>query len=217
MKMWFEGIDLLGQFNSLRTGCWLLLHGGEAAVLELPPAGPGEPSPVSLVRTAAHEQNLTVKYILCTHGHADHLSGETLAQFRKHFPNAAVCLQRKIQSEFEYSPEIHWFDEEMALDLGGEPLFLVHAPKHSDADTMVIFRGTMCTGDWELDTIRSVHDAWSGVSVDAKLASIGRLLKWTRDHDYHIRRTFSVHANDKRENVDFVGLMKNTQVDRQLW
>ena len=46
---WSPGVTLLGRFNTAAhwdgTGCWLLHHNGGAAVLELPPAGRGQPTP----------------------------------------------------------------------------------------------------------------------------------------------------------------------------
>jgi hypothetical protein len=38
------------------------------------------------------------------------------------------------------------------LDLGGEPLWLLKAPKHSQTDVVIVFRGVAMTGDIELDT-----------------------------------------------------------------
>ena len=37
MDRWFDGVYLVGRYNYLQTGVWLLAHGGEAAVLEFPP------------------------------------------------------------------------------------------------------------------------------------------------------------------------------------
>jgi hypothetical protein len=45
----FEGIYLIGQFNWFRTGCWVFVHQGEAAILDMPPTGLTGPSPASAV------------------------------------------------------------------------------------------------------------------------------------------------------------------------
>lgn len=217
-EQWFDGIYLLGQFNWLRTGCWMLAHNGEAAILELPPTGRGQPSPVTTAKQAAAELAISqVKYLLCTHAHCDHLSRKTYRGMRAAFPAA----QPYFASEFRWFIDgegIHYFEQTTRLDLGGEPLFLVPAPKHSLSDTMVVFRGAICTGDWELGTIRSVHD-WTGiwsVPLQTKLSSIARLEKFSSENNYNIHRVFSVHANDKRENVDFLQLMESTREDRPL-
>ena len=217
MEKWFEGIFLLGRFNSLKTGCWLLVHNHEAAILELPPRELDEECPSELALEAVKSLNVSVKFILCTHNHGDHLSEETLSKMRALFPRASVYLQKGCQDVISSRWGIHWFKDELKLDLGGEPLYLVHAPKHSDTDTMIIFRGTICTGDWELGTIRSVHDGWSGITEVEKNASIDCLLEFVSKNHYHIHQTFSVHANDRKEQVDFIKLMEDTRVNRKLW
>ena len=45
----------------------------------------------------------------------------------------------------------------MCLHLGGEPLWLVKAPKHSRTDVVTVFRGVAMTGDIELGMLRSVN------------------------------------------------------------
>ncbi|MGF1580301.1 MAG: hypothetical protein ACFCD0_13140 [Gemmataceae bacterium] len=212
LDQWFEGIYLLGQFNRLRTGCWLLVHGGEAAILEMPPRSVGEPSPAVVAQEAVAELSVSVKYLLCTHKHWDHFSRATFNDFRGAFPTARAWLQRG----FSQGLGVSYFDDVHQLDLSGGPFFLVPAPKHSSTDTMVIFRGVVCTGDWELGTISSVHD-WTwfwGVPREQKLKSIERMERFPQEYNYHIHSTFSVHANDKRVGIDFPGLMASTRVNK---
>jgi len=211
-------VHLLGQFNPLKTGCWLLTHGGEAAILEMPPSMPWESSPATLAQAAVQSLGLHVRYLLCTHAHGDHFGSSTLSALRKTFPRAVVHLQQGFEP-FLRSKEIAYFDGGLRLNLGGEPLYLIHAPKHSNTDTHIIFRGSICTGDWELNTIRSVHDRRPGfkITTEQKLRSVDRLIAFTEKYNYHIHCVYSVHANDRRENVDFVALMNETKVDRQLW
>ena len=96
-------------------------------------------------------------------------------------------------------------------------MFLLSVPKHSVTDTMVVFRGAICTGDWELRTIHSVHDAWSGITTAQKLASIQRLIDFVTARNYRIHMVFSVHANDRQEGIDFLKLMEETREDRVFW
>jgi hypothetical protein len=218
-QQWFDGIYLVGQFNWFRTGCWLLVHGGEAAVLEMPPYGLTRPGPAEAVRLAAAAFSIpAVKHLLCTHAHLDHFSRRTYRALRAAFPHAEPCLQRGFRGRLGGAPGVRYFDEVLRLELAGEPLFLVHAPKHSRTDTMVVFRGAACTGDWELGTLRSVHD-WTrlwAVPRARKLQAIDRMERFQQDHHYHIHRVFSVHANDRREGVDFPRLMAATREDRPL-
>jgi glyoxylase-like metal-dependent hydrolase (beta-lactamase superfamily II) len=219
LQQWFDGIYLIRQFNWFQTGCWLLTHQGTAAVLEMPPRGRKEPSPVTAVAEVVAQLSITsVKYLLCTHAHWDHFSRRTYRQLQAAFPTAETHLHRGFRSYLGDGEGISYFGETLRLDLAGEPLYLVYAPKHSLTDTIIIFRGTACTGDWELGTIRSVHDRkwfWA-VPREQKLQSIERMERFQAEYDYVIHRVFSVHANDRREGVDFPKLMASTREDRPL-
>jgi hydroxyacylglutathione hydrolase len=209
---WFEGVYLVGQFGPLRTGCWLLVHGHEAAVLEMPPPGWGEPPPAEAVANALAGSPVRVTHLLCTHAHADHFSAATFHAFRAAFPDARPCLHVGFRRHLGGEYGVDYFDHDAELHLSGEPLHLIQAPKHSGTDTVVVFRGAACTGDWELGTLRSVHD-WAGWGVpkDRKLESIARMERWPAEKGYHIHRVFSVHANDRRDGVDFPALMAATR------
>jgi glyoxylase-like metal-dependent hydrolase (beta-lactamase superfamily II) len=219
IHQWFDGIYLVGQFNWFRTGCWLLAHGGRAAVLEMPPAGPGELSPAAVVAEAVAQLSIvSVKYLLCTHTHWDHFSRRTYHQLRAAFPTAETHLHHGFRQRLGDGERIHYFEDTVRLDVASEPLYLVHAPKHSLTDTIVIFRGAACTGDWELGTIRSVHDRhwfWA-VPREQKLHAIARMERFPTEHGYCVHRVFSVHANDRREGVDFPQLIASTREDRPL-
>ncbi|MBN2383707.1 MBL fold metallo-hydrolase [bacterium] len=220
METWSQGIHLLGRFNAFQAGCWLLEHGGQAALVEVPPYGRTEMSPAFLAQEAADMLNVQIKYCLCSHCHADHFSWFTLGQFTKAFPQASFILQRHFPKVQNMDRTFIYFDRIQRLALGGEPLFLIHAPKHSWSDTMIIFRGVIISGDWELNTIRSVHDGrWPGQNVPfaQRRQSIRRLITFTEKNNYIIHKVFSVHANDRREQVNFRELMLDTATNRKLW
>ena len=71
-----------------------------------------------------------------------------------------------------------------------------------------------CTGDWELNTIRTVNES---VPVETRLNSCNRVIEFVRLINYHVHRVYSVHANDRREGVDFPALIADTREDRKLW
>lgn len=214
MDQWFDGVHLLGRVTHLKTGVWLLAHHGEAAVLELPPAEHGDPDPVDLASAAATQLGVRVKFIVCTHTHGDHFARDTLKRMRTWFAGAETVLHEGFRGYAGDPPGIRYFDDAASLSVGGEPLHLVHAPKHSQTDTMVVFRGTACTGDWELGTVRTVNER---VPVETRLRSCDRMIRFVRETGYRIHRVYSVHANDRREGVDWVELMAATREDRRLW
>jgi hypothetical protein len=218
MERWFDGVYLVGRYNYLQTGVWLLAHNGEAAVLELPPtsligSGAGA-DPAADAAGAARELGASVKYLLCTHTHHDHFSTTTFRRMRERFPRAQPVLQGGFRKLADDAPTTVYFEDHLALFLGGEPLHLLHAPKHSATDTLVLFRGAACTGDWELGTVRTVNER---VPVETRLRSCARVIEFVHQMNYHVHRVYSVHANDRRENVDFVALIASTREDRKLW
>jgi len=218
MEPWFDGIELVGRFNWLQTGVWLLSHNGEAAVLEFPPSNLADggfgPDPVDRAAEAAQEHGLNVKFLLCTHTHGDHFSRDVFQRMRERFPAAVPVLQGGFWLYTDHDTGVQYFDVTTTLHLGGEPLHLIHVPKHSMTDTMVVFRGTACTGDWELGTIRTVNE---DVPVETRLRSCDRMIDFVRRTGYRIHSVFSVHANDRREGIDFAALMASTREDRKLW
>ena len=219
MEKWSEGVYLLGQYNDLNAGCWLLTYGKSGAILDMPPYSKGQPSPVAAARKAARELGIEIKYLLGSHCHGDHIDLATVHEFQAAFPKAELCLQSGFASWFSGSGTIRNFEDEIELFLDEELLLLVHAPKHSWTDTMVIFRGVIITGDWELNTIRSIHDnkGKSSVPLIRKIQSINHLVEVVGKYKYCIHKAFSVHANDRRENINFNALMEDTKLDRQLW
>jgi len=219
MKQWSDGIHLLGVYGEQRAGCWLLNNGNRAAILEFPPYNAGQFSPTIPAQLAAEQWNLDIEYLLCSHAHPAHAAHETLKEFHRAFQAAKVCVQAGFQNCVPAAKHVHHFDDFLKLSLGGEPLYLVHAPKHSWTDTIVIFKGVAITGDWELNTIRSVHDDSPEMSVplDIKLASIEKMMRFPTEQDYLVHKVFSVHANDRRDDVDFVELMEDTKEDRLFW
>jgi hypothetical protein len=219
MDPWSEGIYLLGIYGECRTGCWLLAHGNSGAILEMPPYSAGQWSPTIAAQIEAEQRGIAIEYLFCSHCHEDHISGNTLKEFHRAFPEAKIYLQAGFRPVATEKVPVQYFDHLLKLDLGGEPLYLVHAPKHSWTDTMVIFRGVILTGDWELNTIRSIHDGkgHQSVPISTKQKSIDALKRFPKEQNYRIHKAFSVHANDRRDDIDFAALMEDTTVDREFW
>ncbi|MBL8003518.1 MAG: MBL fold metallo-hydrolase [Candidatus Kapabacteria bacterium] len=214
MKQWAEGVYLLGTFEFFQTGCWMLVNGKEAAIVEFPPYTPGfNESPADLTKKVTEELGLTIKYLLCTHTHHDHYSTRTMREFQNLFPDAEFYLQTGFKNEVRLpNKNVHFFDEQQVLFLEQEPLILEHAPKHSMTDTMIIFKGSVCTGDWELNTLISCHDDKPRYAVkkDVKIRSIEKMALFQSKYHYWIHTIYSAHANDFRKDIDFTALMQST-------
>jgi hypothetical protein len=215
------GIALVGRYRAAGASydpdvCWLLHHGDEAAIVDLPPFAPGEGAPYDHAREAAKERGVSVRYLLCTVLEEDHFHPETLRGFAATFPGAVPVLHRAFAKHVaEKTARFFGDDEIVTLSLGGEPLALVHAPKHAPTDTFVVFRGAAITGDWEFDTLRSVNDGGpSRVPVSVRRRSIDRLLRFAGN--YQVNAVISSRANDVRRGVNFARLLGDTLLDRDL-
>lgn len=219
MEQWSEGVFLLGRYGDLMTGCWLLTNGTSAAIVELPPHTSDQWPPAVAAKLAAKQLGVDVEYILCTHAHDDHLSPATLREFHRAFPNAVLHVHDSFEPFVPGIVSTRYFQGIVKLGLDGEALFLVYAPKHSWTDTFIVFRGVAFSGDWELNTIRSVDDdhAERSVPLETRLQSIDLLRRFPDDQGYVVHRTISAHANERRDDVDFAALMEDTKQDRQYW
>jgi glyoxylase-like metal-dependent hydrolase (beta-lactamase superfamily II) len=138
------GWHLIGAFPDHEPDdvrCWLLEHEGEAMLLEVP-----EGLPVADVRDGLRRiDSPRLRYVTASHDHEDHLDVEVWEALKRLFP-AATFLHPSVVTR------------EQSLDLGGEPLWLLKAPKHSRTDVVTVFRGVAMTGDIELGMLESVND-----------------------------------------------------------
>src|SRR5262249_21386941 len=95
--------------------------------------------------------------------------------------------------------------DDQLLRVGGEPVWLVKAPKHSSADVVTIFRGVAMTGDIELGMLASVNDE---VPEATRRRSMQRLREFEDRTDYHVHSIVSAHLNDVRVSVKWPDLFR---------
>lgn len=213
------GILMLGPYGPYRNAVWLLVNGDEAALVEMPPYRPKRDArPWQAAKRCLRKIGATLKYALLSHAHLDHCL--TLMSFRETFPQARFVGHRsQVESRliaritgwrpYEVFDEV--FDSEThTLHLNGEPLLLIHCPKHSDSDQFVIYRGTAITGDWFLGDLK---DCNALVDPRQKIHSIERVQHWLRRWDYRVVRAFSGHGDCFYHDVDFHRLMEKSKVD----
>jgi hydroxyacylglutathione hydrolase len=189
----FPGWCLLGQYpvgDPDGVGSWLLHHGGEAALLELPP----DEQLIADAAEAVERLGVRVKLILVSHDHEDHFDRGVLRRLRKleAFQKAIWVGPRRDRRGVR------------RLVLGGEPLWLIYAPKHSRTDVVTVFRGLAMTGDIELGTVDSVNRE---VKLPQKRKSLAFLADFERVKGYQIRALISAHLNDFREGIGWASVV----------
>ncbi len=162
------------------VGSWLLVRGEEAALLEVP-----EGLTVRRVQQALRRAVVALRFITASHEHWDHLDADVWAALALAFPTARRVHPRDVRGD-------------RLLDVGGEPLWLVKAPKHSATDVVAVFRGVAMTGDIELGTLDSVTDE---VPPATRKRSMRRLAGFCDRTGYHVHSIVSAHLNDVRTSV----------------
>ncbi len=223
------GIQLASMFGG--TGIWFLRFGVECAIVEMPGTAKREHAsrPWNLIGEYIEREHLQLKFSCATHDHWDHFS--IYPQFHDRFPDAPIIVHQSFfpgeaLTQF-FTPEniakrslgkaslmrggtpIYCFQgKSFETNLFGEPLYLIHAPKHCPTDMMVIFRGSMITGDW---WIGPGDPNPNNVPFQTIHTSIDFLENFCRQKNYLIHNLFSVHANEFRRDINFEELMESTR------
>lgn len=188
----WDGWHLIGRYAS-DVGSWLLHHGGEAVLLEVP-----EGLPVAHVKRALRGLGAKLLHVTASHDHEDHLDVDAWSALAKAFPKADLIHPSSVSGD-------------QRLNVGGEALWLIKAPKHSATDVVTVFRGVAMTGDIELGMLRSVNNE---VRWPTRLRSMDWLRGFQDRAGYRVHTTVSAHLNDVRTNVNWPDLF-SVQVQRR--
>lgn len=147
--------------------------------------------------------NVKVKYVVYTHGHADHISG---AQVFQQDGAIVVANQRAVEpivgERLPTAIPDRVFDKDMSITLGGETVLLHRvAPSHSDSMTMVLFpkyKALQCTDVCESksmpynDFLDFYYDGWIEsldwvLAQDVDIIDVGHYSTATRDDERALR------------------------------
>jgi hydroxyacylglutathione hydrolase len=228
MKNVAPGFTILKRYGPYKNACWVLQHGKEAAVVEMPLFSASEKPPYERLASYLRRRKLHLKYALVTHGHVDHC--KSLPQFRAHFPQARFVAHRSLLEDRSFLnmmarnpalPLRAWNEGSFRLfdevydgplwtgHLNGEALHLIYAPKHSYTDQLVLFRGGMITGDWYLGDLR---DCNAIVRPEHKVLAIDSALSTVRYLNHKVHMLFSGHGDCLFYRVDFADMMERSKV-----
>ena len=183
---------LLGAFPDEEpndVGSWILHANGEALLLEIPPG-----LTLRDVAEGLYSTGSRLLFVTASHLHEDHFDEDLWKELKAAYPKAEFIRPTKAR-----------VGADRLLHLGGEPLWLVKAPKHSWTDSVTVFRGTAMTGDIELGTLDSVN--W-GLSRLTKVTSMDYLKGFQARAGYHVHTIVSAHLNDFRQGVDWPSLFE---------
>ena len=122
----------------------------------------------------------------------DHRDEDVWTALQEAFPKTRFLHPEKVRGD-------------RLLDVGGEPLWLIKAPKHSLTDLVAVFRGVAMTGDIETGTLDSVTDE---VPTATRRRSMRRLRDFQERRSYHVLSTVSAHLNSVRTSVHWSELFE---------
>ena len=220
-----EGIYIVNRYGPVKCATWLLVHGKECAIVEMPEYEEKEDMPAKMVEAKINEMGLIPKYAICSHHHLDHC--QSIWDYRQTFPKTTFIAHKSFidgYNNFIYLMQFvtgyrylllnknyfeHIFEHDVyQCSLENEPLIFIHSPKHCESDIMIIFKGVMITSDWSI----GYHpDCNNLVTPEQKIKSIDNLIKRLKDFNYKVHTLFSVHGNDFRHNIDFDKIMEETR------
>jgi len=186
------GWHLLGAFPEDEpdtVGSWLLHNDGETLLLEIPPG-----LKVDDVAAGLDSIRAGLRYVTASHLHEDHFDVAGWKHLQEAYAGTHFIPPTEAQG-----------GSETLITLGGEPVWLIKAPKHSPSDMVVVFRGVAMTGDLELGTLYSVN---AEVAPATKAASMDYLQGFEDRTGYHVHTVVSAHLNDFRQGVNWRSLFE---------
>jgi len=181
--MWYD-MDITTIYTpSVDENCYLLSDGGEAAVID---PGSGDRKAVEVLDDLLSRDGLTLRYILLTHGHYDHVTG--VPALCGAWPNAAVYLHPadlalsdprlfplKTLMEQEGRPrEVKPYGDGDRLSLGGLEIEVLHTPGHTPGSVCLRCGNVLFTGDTLFAGSMGRTDFVGGKGADM-MASLKRL------------------------------------------
>lgn len=119
---------------------YIIASGGEATIID---AG----AELKQVSKIVDKHKLTVKYIILTHGHSDHI---IYADKYKSKYNAIVALHSGDLSFAKRNKNLKidtWLKGDEKFYLAGKELKIIHTPGHSRGGISLLFDGKLFTGD----------------------------------------------------------------------
>jgi glyoxylase-like metal-dependent hydrolase (beta-lactamase superfamily II) len=122
--------------GDIETNCYILSSAGELCVID--PGDEGEYIVDEIKRSGG-----TLKYIIDTHYHPDHVSANKLVQKNC---GGEILIHHKEKDYIDFSPD-RFLHEGDAIEFGGENLIVLHTSGHSEGSICLLHKDCIFTGD----------------------------------------------------------------------
>jgi len=119
-----------------------------------------------------HQKQLTIKFIVNTHGHSDHINGD--AMFQEKF-GAAICIH-KLDAYFletlqtPKAPDMVLLEEGSQIIFGDQTLQVHHTPGHTQGSVCLVGDKVMFSGDTLFASSIGRTDFQEGSPSDMKMS-----------------------------------------------
>lgn len=192
-----------GEFGS---NCWLVTDEKTAESVII------DPSPdISLIEKAISERGVTVKYILLTHGHFDHMTSVdslrelTGAPLCIHADDAECLVNSKLNAYRAFMAGdmvfrradilLHDGDE---LSVGALTIKVMHTPGHTAGSVCYIIGDSMFTGDTLFDCSVGRCDL-AGGDMASLISSLKRIASLDMDYKIYTGHGSNTTLNKQKE------------------
>ncbi|MBQ9773979.1 MAG: MBL fold metallo-hydrolase [Clostridia bacterium] len=175
-------MDIVNLFpGSFASNCYLLLHQGDAAIVD-------PSAPVKAILSATAARGATLRYVLLTHGHFDHVLALDELRKEANVPAYVHADDADMLSDPQKNAFHSFFGVARAwrapdnvlsdgdtLSLGGEEIRILHTPGHSRGSACYLCNGEfLITGDTLFDGNVGRCDLYGG-DMHALARSLERL------------------------------------------
>ncbi len=183
----------------LYTNCYVASSESQKEAIIIDP-GLEFSSEAKPIMKSIDDSGLKVKFIVNTHGHDDHVKGNSVFQQKY---NAPICIHRLDEPYLEglkpSTPNV-LLDEDSTITLGSETLKVIHTPGHTPGSICLVGEKLVFTGDTLFAGSIGRTD-FEGGSIPDMQASLKKI-KTLPDHllVYSGHGETSLIAQEKRRN-----------------